>query len=74
MDFIRNDFEIPVFEGYPVLRALRDRITGCGAVKAFMTGSGSTVVGLFADDGVRESAYERLSDEYGFVRKVRLLI
>ncbi len=74
MDFIRNDFEIPVFEEYPALAVLRDRIAACGAVRAFMTGSGSTMVGLFTDEERRESAFRRLSGEYGFVRKVGVLI
>jgi len=74
LDFIRNDFEIPVFGEYPALVVLRDRIAACGAVKTFMTGSGSTMVGLFTDEERREAAFRRLSAEYGFVRKVRLLI
>ncbi|HOW51459.1 MAG TPA: 4-(cytidine 5'-diphospho)-2-C-methyl-D-erythritol kinase [bacterium] len=74
LDFIRNDFEIPVFGEHPALTVLRDRITACGALKAFMTGSGSTMVGLFTDDERREAAFRRLSAEYGFVRKVSVLL
>ncbi len=74
LDFIRNDFEIPVFGEYPALMVLRDRIAAYGAAGAFMTGSGSTMVGLFTDEERRETAFRRLSGEYGFVRKVRLLI
>lgn len=74
LDFIRNDFEIPVFGEYPALAVLRDRIVACGAVKAFMTGSGSTMVGLFTGEERREAAFRRLSAEYGFVRKVSVLI
>ena len=42
-----NDFETPVFKEYPAIKALRDRLYGEGAVYAALSGSGSTVYGLF---------------------------
>jgi 4-diphosphocytidyl-2-C-methyl-D-erythritol kinase len=46
-DQLVNDFESPVFEKYPVLKALRDRLYLEGAAYAALSGSGSTVYGLF---------------------------
>jgi len=42
-----NDFETPVFEKYPAIKALRDQLYAEGAAYAALSGSGSTVYGLF---------------------------
>ena len=42
-----NDFEAAVFEQHPRLRVLPGRLKRLGALSAAMTGSGSTVFGLF---------------------------
>lgn len=44
---LTNDFELPVFAQYPVIQALRDGLYRDGAAYAAMSGSGSTVYGLF---------------------------
>ena len=44
---LANDFEKPVFEQYPAIAALRDSLYALGASYAAMSGSGSTVFGLF---------------------------
>ncbi|MGV7927766.1 MAG: 4-(cytidine 5'-diphospho)-2-C-methyl-D-erythritol kinase [Spirochaetota bacterium] len=44
---VRNDFEAVVFQRHPVLREARDRLIQYGSPCAFMTGSGSAIVGLF---------------------------
>ena len=44
---LANDFEKPVFEQYPAIAALRDSLYELGASYAAMSGSGSTVFGLF---------------------------
>lgn len=44
---IRNDFETPVFEVYPALKKIKDQLYQAGAVYAAMTGSGSTIFGIF---------------------------
>ena len=43
-----NDFEPVVEKRHPVLREIRERLVAKGAVAARLTGSGSTVFGLFA--------------------------
>ncbi|MFM6954395.1 MAG: 4-(cytidine 5'-diphospho)-2-C-methyl-D-erythritol kinase [Sphingobacteriaceae bacterium] len=45
--FISNDFEKHLFEAYPQLRALKSSLYEAGAMYASMTGSGSSVYGIF---------------------------
>jgi 4-diphosphocytidyl-2-C-methyl-D-erythritol kinase len=45
--FLFNDFEKPVFDKYPVLKAIKKQLYQAGAAYAAMSGSGSTVFGLF---------------------------
>ncbi|HNT28137.1 MAG TPA: 4-(cytidine 5'-diphospho)-2-C-methyl-D-erythritol kinase [bacterium] len=73
VDFIRNDLEAPVLEAYPALQVVRRRLTEEGAARVFMTGSGSAMVALFADDTACGAAERCLAGEYPFVRKVKVL-
>ncbi len=44
-----NDFEISVFKKYPEIGALKQKLYDEGAIYACMSGSGSTVFGIFAE-------------------------
>jgi len=46
-DRIHNDFEDAVIEEYPVISGLKEELLNVGASMAIMSGSGSTVFGLF---------------------------
>lgn len=46
-DKLVNDFEAPVFARYPEIKAIRENLYSNGAVYASMSGSGSTVYGIF---------------------------
>jgi len=46
-DHISNDFEIPVFQQHPVLAQIKEQLYEQGAIYAAMSGSGSTVFGIF---------------------------
>jgi 4-diphosphocytidyl-2-C-methyl-D-erythritol kinase len=46
-DTVSNDFEVPVFEKYPQIRMIKEQLYDAGAVYASMSGSGSTVFGIF---------------------------
>jgi 4-diphosphocytidyl-2-C-methyl-D-erythritol kinase len=47
---IRNDFEESIFLKYPGIRDIKIILSGMGAVYASMSGSGSSVYGLFEKD------------------------
>jgi len=57
-----NDFEEPVFAMLPRLREYKQRLYDAGATWAGMSGSGSTIVGRFADAAARDHAAARFSD------------
>lgn len=46
-DELMNDFEIPVFKLYPKLKHIKEQLYQQGAVYAAMSGSGSTIYGIF---------------------------
>jgi len=57
-----NDFEEPVFALLPRLRELKQRMLRNGATWAGMSGSGSTIVGAFADAASRDHAAAAFGD------------
>ena len=42
-----NDFEVPVFDEYPELKEIKQELYNQGAIYAAMSGSGSTLFGIF---------------------------
>jgi 4-diphosphocytidyl-2-C-methyl-D-erythritol kinase len=44
---LKNDFEGPVFKKYPAIETIKAKMYGTGAVYSSMTGSGSSVYGIF---------------------------
>lgn len=48
-DTVVNDFETSVFSQYPEIAAIKDQMYDLGAVYASMSGSGSSVFGIFED-------------------------
>lgn len=50
LDIFINDFEATVFPLHPQIAALKKRLLDAGAFYASMSGSGSTVFGLFKND------------------------
>lgn len=47
---VKNDFEASIFPNYPEIESLKEQLIGLGAEYAAMTGSGSTVFGLFENE------------------------
>ena len=45
---VKNDFEPSVFAAHPIIESVKQSLLDAGAVYASMSGSGSTVFGLFA--------------------------
>lgn len=54
-DRLVNDFEKPVFEKYPGLGVIKQQLFSIGAVYAGMSGSGSSIYGIFVDKPVVKS-------------------
>ncbi len=46
-DLIKNDFEKSVFSKYPEIGKIKNDLYGMGAMYASMSGSGSSVYGIF---------------------------
>jgi len=58
LSFLANDLEQVVFEHYPEVKTIRDDLLQAGAIGSLMSGSGSSVFGIFPD---REQAQKALS-------------
>jgi 4-diphosphocytidyl-2-C-methyl-D-erythritol kinase len=65
---IQNDFEQLVFQMHPQIRILKEKLESAGAFFAQLSGSGSSVFGLFRD----ESAAKALSNELALTCKTSL--
>ncbi len=61
-DMLKNDFEQSVFEHHPQLQEVKNKLYAEGAVYASMSGSGSTMFGVYRDEpGVSfEGAFEKI--------------
>ena len=49
-DLLINDFEAPVFKAEPTLSVIKDQLYQLGAIYASMSGSGSSLFGIFPKD------------------------
>lgn len=55
-----NDFESVVFQRFPALAAIKRQLLACGARPALMSGSGSTMFGIFESNRAARNAVARL--------------
>ena len=55
-----NDLETVTLNRYPQVKAAKEALDGRGALGVSMSGSGSTVFALFADDGMARRALQSL--------------
>ncbi len=60
-----NDFEAVVFGHYPQLKAIKGKLLKLGAKPALMSGSGSTLFGIFETRATRDAAAEILRADLG---------
>jgi 4-diphosphocytidyl-2-C-methyl-D-erythritol kinase len=60
-----NDFESVVFRVHPPLESIKGKLLESGAKPALMSGSGSTLFGIFENRLLRDSAIVRLRQDYG---------
>ncbi len=63
---LRNDLEKPAMRLYPEIKALKERLIGMEVEAVSMTGSGSTVFGVFRGEGEAKKVYDYLKDSSMF--------
>lgn len=68
-----NSFTAPLEAAFPVIADARRAIERAGAQYTAMSGSGSTVFGLFDSEAASETAVSRLSENWGYCVKFLLL-
>lgn len=61
LETLSNDLETVVLETHPEIGEIKSRLKEYGARGALMTGSGSTVFGIFQDKAARDKAASRIS-------------
>ncbi len=47
---LKNDFEVPVFAKHPCIKEIKDTLYNNGAIYSAMSGTGSTVYGIFKNE------------------------
>jgi 4-diphosphocytidyl-2-C-methyl-D-erythritol kinase len=57
-DTIKNDFEKSVFVKYPLIEKIKNNLYEMGAEYASMSGSGSTVYGIFESEPENNELFE----------------
>jgi 4-diphosphocytidyl-2-C-methyl-D-erythritol kinase len=70
---VANDFETAVFREHPQLQSIKRQLKKLGASPALMSGSGSTIFGIFQEAFSREAAIAALRGKYDTVLPVSLI-
>jgi 4-diphosphocytidyl-2-C-methyl-D-erythritol kinase len=69
---LANDLEVVAMGRFPVIREIKERLIAAGAAGALMSGSGSTVFGIFENETAARNGVAALTDANGwFVTAVR---
>lgn len=66
-DNMSNVLEDVVIEKYPIIGEIKKELLLSGAVTSLMSGSGSSVFGIFEDGNVANEAYESLKYRYEYI-------
>ncbi len=64
LGFLANDLQEGVFEAWPELQRFHEELLAAGASTALMSGSGSTVFGVFEDAALRDAALATLCVDF----------
>ena len=64
LQFFENDFESIVVPTYPEIGKIKEALHALGAGFASLSGSGSTVFGIFNDDAILNNAFSYFSPKY----------
>lgn len=60
---VKNDFEESIFPAHPLLREIKERLIERGALYASMSGSGSSIYGIFGEAGNAREALNEFRGE-----------
>jgi 4-diphosphocytidyl-2-C-methyl-D-erythritol kinase len=63
---LKNDFESVIFDIEPEIRRTKETLIQAGALGALLAGSGSSVVGIFADREDQQRAVDEIKLEAGW--------
>lgn len=66
-EFIVNDFEKVIFDKYPELGEIKSSLYKNGAEFALMSGSGSTLFGVFKDEETARNAEKQFSNYFTYI-------
>ncbi|ABA89246.1 4-diphosphocytidyl-2-C-methyl-D-erythritol kinase [Syntrophotalea carbinolica DSM 2380] len=66
VELLHNDLETVTVERFPLIGEIKQQLLGLGARGALMSGSGSTVFGVFSDGDTARAAAENLSSRSGW--------
>lgn len=74
-NIMKNDLEVPVFKMYPYIKEVIESINQKGNGVALMSGSGSTVFGLYDDENLLNEDYDFFSNRYKdfFIKKAKMI-
>ncbi len=61
---IQNDFEIPVFQRYSAIKQIKQQLYKSGALFALMSGSGSSLFGIFPNLVTAQNAKKKFDGKY----------
>ncbi|MFH0733678.1 MAG: 4-(cytidine 5'-diphospho)-2-C-methyl-D-erythritol kinase [bacterium] len=61
---IKNDFELSIFNKYPLLREIKDKLHHLGAKFTIMSGSGSTIYAIFSNINQARMVYNSFPNTY----------
>ena len=71
-DVVNNDFEKSLFPKYPRLRAIKDTLYECGAEYASMSGSGSSIFGIFKNLPDKKMINKfTVSNDFVFIEEIK---
>ena len=70
---VSNDFETAVFSEHPELQTIRGKLFKLGARPALMSGSGSSLFGIFDESTARDAGLASLRKDYATVLPVSLI-
>lgn len=71
--YFSNVMEDVVYENFPHLYKIKNRLENLGAVKALLSGSGASIFAVFFDEEKINYALNEIKNDYKFVERVNLI-